>query len=287
MKNRESDERERLSFTEITTYTELKRNLHSKANSLQHTLHNNNRYLCHYTNIEAAVKIIQDKMWYIGSPINMNDGLELSHADRSIWGKIFFASFMLEPNESIAMWSMYAQPWSNGVMIRIPVEKFKKLVKSNPIVHPADATTKNANTSKIISAANSSFHAVAYSNAESRYNGENEKLQCGGEVNDRLTGVLDSEELTGYIKDIAWSYENEYRLRVDINDNTEYEALSINLSEDFVESIEIVAGPRFEGELLSVIQRRISKTFNPERLGTSLFAQKLNWVYCDSCRITT
>lgn len=281
MTNREEEKLE--AFEKISTHSDLKQYLHKKAKRLQHTLNKETRYLCHYTNIEAAVKIIQHKTWYIGSPIKMNDGLELSHNDESKWRKIFFASFMLEPKESIAMWSMYAQPWTKGVMIRIPVEKFKNLIKNEPCIHPADIKSKEADMSKTISDAAISFHAVAYTNADSIGIGEKEILQCGGEHNDCLSGVLDADILAGYVKDLAWSYENEYRLRVDVDSDMMYPAVSIGLSDDFIDSVEIVSGPRFKGDLQTAIQSQINKCFEENRIRRSLFDQKLMWVYCDSC----
>lgn len=270
-------------FSYITSCSELKHYLHGKANSLQNTSGGNARYLCHYTNLAAIISIIQRKSWYLGSPLNMNDGLELSYAARTIWERIFFGSFMLEPKESIAMWSMYAQPWSKGVIVRIPVVKMKKLVKSEPEIYCANKDTKETEWSKMIPDAKISFHAVAYTNADSISKAEEETLTCGGETNGRVAGILTSQDLIGYVKNSAWSYENEYRLRVDIPSDT-YEAVSVKLPDDFIDSLEIVSGPRFDGDLLTEIQSRISGLVSKERVRKSLFDQKLNWVYCDSCR---
>ena len=214
----------------------------------------------------------------------MNDGLELSHAESNTWKRIFFASFMLEPKESIAMWSMYAQPWSEGVMVRIPVEKMKELVKNKPEIYCANKDTKETEWRKMISDAEISFHAVAYTNADSRSKNEQETLICGGETNEHGMDVRISPDLIGYVKDSAWSYENEFRLRVDIHLDTHYEAVSVKLSDDFIDSLQIVSGPRFNGDLLTKIQSRISGIVSKAQVRKSLFDQKLNWVYCDSCK---
>ena len=99
--------------------------------------------LCQYTRLDAVVNIISDRSWYLGSPRNMNDGLELQ---QGLEGRddIFFSSFMAEQRESIAMWSMYAQPWEDGIMISIPVKTFKQWMKEIKKVYRADTRTKKA-----------------------------------------------------------------------------------------------------------------------------------------------
>ena len=84
---------------------------------------NKNSMLSQYTSLNTVISIISNRYWYLGSPHNMNDGLELQFGlDKR--NDIFFSSFMAEQKESIAMWSMYAQPWSDGIMISIPIKQF-------------------------------------------------------------------------------------------------------------------------------------------------------------------
>ena len=273
-----------LAFTKISKYDELQKNLVEKAKNLHEHKGDNILYLCHYTSLKAAVSIIKTKRWYLGSPLNMNDGLELAHAGKEVWKKIFFASFMYEPQESIAMWSMYAQPWNDGVMIRIPVEMFKKWYKDGKcVISTANPETKNTNLDDISNYSRLSFHAVAYTNAESKRPNEEEELLCGGQKNFILKKVISTPKLVGYIKDSAWSYENEYRLRVDIDDSISCSGLFLSIPDEIVNAIEITTGPRFKGNLYSEIKKEITKVFNEGRINNSIFKGKLNWVYCDSC----
>ncbi len=270
-------------FSKVSTYLDLQKYLQDKATGLKNTENGAQRYLCHYTSLKAAVGIIKSGKWYIGSPIEMNDGLELSHADRDVWEKIFFASFMLEPKESIAMWSMYAQPWPDGVMIRIPVEVFKEWMKSSPQMSSADSSTKQANPDNITDLAHLRFHAVAYTNAESKNKGEIEELICGGQINNTLHNSIQSKELVGYIKDCAWSYENEYRMRIDMNSFSAYRGIALSVPEKVINAMEITAGPRFEDDLYFRIEEEVAIAVSSDRLKNSIFRNKLNWVYCDSC----
>ena len=100
------------------------------------------KYVCHYTKISAISAIMKDKKWYIGSPQAMNDGLELIHLEDAHADNLFFASFCLDDTENIGMWSMYAQPWEDGVLLRIPVEKFKLWIKSGCKIYDADKKQK-------------------------------------------------------------------------------------------------------------------------------------------------
>ncbi len=284
MKSMDKKDKQMKAFEEVSSYEELRRHLIDRANKLNNT-HNGGvtRYICHYTNLDAAIAIIKNQRWYIGSPTRMNDGLELSHASTKDWNKTFFASFMLEPKESIAMWSMYAQPWLDGVMLRIPVERFKSWIKAPLSISSADPDTKAANGDDIASTVEVSFHAVAYTNAESKDSAETEHLYCGRDKNTNLNNILSSSELIGYVKDSAWSYENEYRLRVDDKSGAAYKAVSISIPDDIIDSFEIVAGPRFSGDLLTRIQTKIAGNFDGKQARQSIFTGKLNWVYCDDC----
>lgn len=276
-----------IAFENVATHEELKKYLIDKASNLQNTRSEVPRYFCHYTKLGAAVSIIQGKKWYIGSPLRMNDGLELSHAGKDTWKKIFFACFMLEPKESIAMWSMYAQPWTDGVMIRIPVEKYKEWIKSDTLsVYAADASTKKPTQRTVTDDVERVFHAVAYTDAEISSHSEKEQLLCGLEYNTKIKDALISGELVGYIKNMAWAYENEYRLQINYKGEDIPEAVAISIPESVVDSIEIVAGPRFSGNLLDRVEKEIGIALTNERVHSSIYQGKLNWVFCDDCERT-
>ena len=67
----------------------------------------NIKKLYHYTTLDVAIKIINDKQWHLRSPKNMNDLLELKSGSPERWKNKLFSSLMGEDKESIAMWSMY------------------------------------------------------------------------------------------------------------------------------------------------------------------------------------
>ncbi len=54
-----------------------------------------------------------------------------------------FACFIAQSDESMAMWSMYAQPWDEGVMISFPVDTFKEMCQNTHSLIAANYNTKS------------------------------------------------------------------------------------------------------------------------------------------------
>lgn len=234
--------------------------------------------LCQYTSLKAVINIISNGYWYLGSPKNMNDGLELQRG-LNTRDDIFFSSFMAEQKESIAMWSMYAQPWEDGVMISIPAKEFKRWIKDIKKVYSADPKTKNPdkNTFVYTDKAKIFVARVAYTNQGKH--GEIENITCGRAQNDILKSIYDSS-LIGYIKDDAWSYEQEVRLRVDLGTDIHYTGVAIDVPDYVIDSMVITKGPRFNGDLMERLKTEINRVIRTE---SSLFFDKLKYTPCDGC----
>lgn len=268
-------------FEDVSNGNELIAFLKTNANQMKNTTSESEKaYVYHYTTIKAVKSILKSKQWYLNSPSNMNDGLELSYLDKMNVKNLFFSSFLTEDKESIAMWSMYSQPWEEGVLIRIPIEMMKKWIKNNPSIYSADS--KTCQKIEIIKNANAVLHFVAYTNKDSISGNEQKTLQVGGKTNTKYSDTFEYEDLAGYVKDTAWAYEKEVRLRVEVSDNQTYDAITIDIPQDILNSFEFVTGPRFEGDLLTHLGE-IDPDFDDKRTTPSLFTGRLNWVYCDSC----
>ena len=65
-------------------------------------------------------------------------------------------------------------------------------------ISTADPETKRANSDGISIATKLSFHAVAYTNAESKESADEEVLSCGNQENVILRDVITAPELVGY-----------------------------------------------------------------------------------------
>lgn len=92
--------------------------------------------------------------------------------------------------------------------------------------------------------------------------------------NDNFFGILQRSELTGYIKDEAWSYEKEMRIKCQIdNIGGDIKKISIPIPEYIIDDIVITAGPLFKGNLQEKLREEISRTIECK---TSKFHKKLN-----------
>ncbi len=236
-------------------------------------------YICHYTNANALNAIIRARKWYVGNPFHMNDGLEYDQKNREAWKNIFFVSLVdsgLE-EENIGMWSMYGQPWEDGVCILIPRDRFtywiESINKGKCLVHKADPATK-----KEILDGKDPSSIVAFSSRVAYYDSEALKLKCGRQENiaifEYYKDIARLPACTGYIKDIAWEYEKELRLRIELSGDHDWEGLLVDIPDEVLGSLIVKTSPRYAGKELEVPGDRVKK---------SKFQGKLDWVYCDSC----
>lgn len=260
-------------FSEITDSIELVRYLTSKTKISKLS----EEYVSHYTNYEVAKKILTGKTMQLGNPANMNDGLEFS-SPKMDCSKIYFASFSIENSENIGMWSMYGQPWEDGIKISIPKNLFVTWTDKIKQVFHVDANTYDTIINSFLTEDEfkPSISRVAY--VEWDNDGNIAQIRCGESAkNDKIKNI-DSQMLAGLIKDAAWSYEKEIRLRVDVSSKILDKKVAIDIPEDIMKSIIVTTGPRF------------NKSISKEEFGevadvrTSIFAGKLNYVYCDRCK---
>ena len=276
----EQKKRKSLSFDTIDNLNDLKKYLDSGARL------NNSRFLYQYTTISALVNMLRSKTVHLSNAKYMNDQLEYQNGDSDIWGNLFFSCFMMEEDESIGMWSMYAQPWRDGVKISIPkvilrrwVDETKELIEiSQETKQPTGRTISDTNAFKIW------LSAVAYSN----YDGLNlkedaEVLRCGTQENTILKNVPHRPELTGYIKDMAWAYEKEIRVKTQFDNDVGFDRVAIKMPDYVIESMIITPSPLFEGDLVERIESEIRLQM---QTSTSKFVGKLKIrSACDSCSI--
>lgn len=270
-------------FSEINSPQNLIAYLSDSANRLENTKNKATQYVYHYTKLSNVVSIINGRFWWLNSPKSMNDGLEFQNiSEFEQRNAVFFASFMYDSSESIAMWSMYAQPWEDGVFIRIPVEVFKKGIRNTKTIYPVFCSEKQKPIleKSAIPYGQLSIVRVAYTNADSMQYKSEEILICGKAENKLLKNTPHLPDLVGYVKDLAWEYEREVRVLATVDKSTKCDRLAIELPDDLIDSIEIVAGPRFSGNLPERIIKEVQRLFTTKR---SLFSDKLNWIPCDSC----
>lgn len=267
-------------FEQLTSSTELIEYLDQKARL------NSSQYVYQYTTISSLVSMFRSHTLHLGNAKYMNDQLEYQNGSYRAWKNLFFSCFMLEDKESIGMWSMYAQPWQEGVKIAISKDALRQMVSETTEIIELSQDTKQP-TGRTINT-NNGFRlwisAVAYSN----YDGidlkkENEQLNWGKQSNDKIHGAPHKPELTGYIKDMAWSYEKEIRIKAQFDNWMNFERVAIELPEYVVDSMIITPSPLFEGDFKKRLEDEISRQIKTEK---SIFAEKLKIkTACDRCSI--
>lgn len=215
--------------------------------------------------------------------------LEYQHGDSERWKRIYFASFMMDSKESIGMWSMYAQPWETGVKIAFPISAVKKWVKDTDFLfalkRDADGNFDIVNQFKISDIlAALKLSAVAYSNADSlETSDQDECLSWSTSLNTLIKHPHRFSELTGYIKDKAWDYEKEIRLKAVMPPEYNFDRIAIKISQDLIDSMIITASPLFEGDLQAKIEDEIKLQIKTER---SIFSDRLHIkTICSSCNL--
>lgn len=235
----------------------------------------------HFTKLESIINIIQGGYWILKNPLDMNDMIEIDHWPKENQQKVYFISFMKEQKESIGMWSMYAQPWEQGVKVSITKKAIRAWIDSIDKIFYADPKTYFVDEKKYYDVSKRTkpyLAAVAYTNFEDKNADEEELLSCGEAHNTVLHNIYSNPELVGFIKNSAWDYEKEIRLRIDSDIN--YPALALKITEDLISGITITKGPRFTGDLENEIKKKIHRNIAIDK---SLFFRKIKDISCDHC----
>ena len=267
-------------FSDINTPAELIQYLDDSVRRLD-----NSTYLHHYTTLPRVVDIIGSRTWHLGSAAEMNDRMEYKNGDPKRWRTLFFSCFMCEDKESIGMWSMYAQPWEKGVKISIPKKAIRTwLKKTTELLEISTSDYKPTGRRIYIGNMSSSLRlsSVAYSNADSmQVSKEPEKLSWSNQSNTNIRNAVRIPELTGYIKDMAWSYEKEIRIKAEFVNQDNIQRVAIPLTDELIDSMIITASPLFDGDLMRELDRQIKIQLNTEK---SIFTGKLNILTpCKAC----
>lgn len=247
-------------------------------------------FLTTYKKLETVKKALDTKKWRLGSPRIMNDKKELTDFAGADWQKIYYACFVAESNESIAMWSLYGRPWADGVSVRIDSSTFLRWMQESNKTYWYNKETDryeeiNDSELKVV--------RVAYTNELTKGSVEKISLVCGTEKNTYIDDIFkDSdnyshEVFAGVIKDLAWAYEKEVRIRADLDVGIEADGIYIDIPNYVIENLVITAGPLFCGNLECRLEEYSRKVYD---IAYSCFSGLLHDMPCgeyselsDSC----
>lgn len=270
---RKKETKKCLPFGSITTSSELISYLDDCTARLR-----DRRYLYHYTTLSKLTEMLRGEncYWHLSNAKNMNDMIEYNNGDPVRWKNLFFASFMSETKESIGMWGVYSQPWEIGVKIALPIADVKKWIKEISEAYEVSKTTYDTykltgNKVTIKDGLKVWLSAVAYSNCLSHEDNEiEEKLSWSTQSNIIFSGATRIPELTGYIKDEAWDYEREIRLKAEFKNDMGFERIAILIPPALINKM--IISPLFKGSLTTEITREVHRQLQTDK---SMFTGKL------------
>jgi hypothetical protein len=166
---------------------------------------------------------------------------------------------MMEDEESIGMWNMYAQPWCKGVIIKVSSAELQKLIRETYSVFTLDESYKadeeihlNKDGYKL------KLSAVAYTNLDDTNSYRiNHKITWSNQKNLIYRTSYDTKEI-GYIKDSAWSYEKEVRMRLDVKTRDlkkSFSKVGIKLTDEFIHNgISIIISPFINDSRINTVK---------------------------------
>jgi hypothetical protein len=260
----------RFKFSQIETPEELVEYLDDVKSRLK-----NAKFLYHYTTLSNAISIFQSHSWHLFRAEDMNDLVEFNSGDKERWRNIFFASFMSDSKESIGMWSMYSQPWQEGVKISIPKNTMFQWIRNiDEIIEISKNNYQPTGRKiKVEQASQLRLSCVAYSNSSSLESaGSEELVTWSNQYNRNVKGTISTPCMTGYVKDKAWDYEKEVCMKAEFDNAERFKRVAVRVPDEVLNQMTITAGPLFEGDLIDKIENRIGGVHKVE---DSLFRGKL------------
>lgn len=234
----------------------------------------------HYTTIDGLLGMIENKLLRLSNGKNMNDIQETTKGKEEVWSRTYISSFSYGDNENIAMWSIYSIPWENGIRISIPGNILREWISEIETVYSLNENNEILNEIEI-----KSIHLtdVLYSTYDKKDKTEKIKLDSYKIINsnEKFNNSNPSLEgcVTGFIKNKAWEYENETRIRIETVNRTGIKKIALKIPDYVIDSFEITTSPWFINEL------KLDQVKNKFDVSQSIFKDLVKLkTLCDSCK---
>lgn len=250
-------------------------------------LHNN---YYHYTDISSVIGMVRSHKFHLSQGDRMNDRNEIQKGSWEEWQKIYISSFNFGTNENMGLWGLYSIPWQDGVRIEIPR---KAMLKWLNLLRSGEGSIYSVKWLDGIGYDYERFDAeysidladvVYIENDES----DPRKYQLKYDRDSiSIDYRIDRErQITGYIKNSVWKYENEVRIRLRLNEESYHvpKQIAIDFPDEVIESCTIRACPWFEGDIQQRIEEVIGE-FCFKGQGNSRFSRLVEMkTACSKCR---
>lgn len=204
-------------------------------------------YYYHYTTWNSLTKIFSNKTFVLtrGNSIEINDQHEaLMKGSMEEWKKIYVGCFSFGSSEIMAMWGLYCLPWQDAVRIAIPKAKMIKWVNSITQITTFDSIENIVYQENFDLSLNDIVYVSGKKGSDALRLTHNGKSITVSETYP-LYGIDTDPKMTGYIKNYAWQYEKEVRLRIRLSSAINAEKISVDIPHDVLRSIKVTTGPCF------------------------------------------
>lgn len=252
----------------------------------------NHKMYYHYTNLDSAINILRSGYWHLSLGDVMNDKHELTKGTEEKWKRTYISSFAYGSGENMAMWGLYGIPWEGAVRIGIPGRHMKNWINSIEKVYKVSPKSTGFNYTKEIKVS-PILTDVAYVSGKS--DEKNYKIANGRDIVKLPVGmsynsINNDTKITGFIKNAAWSYENEVRIKVSLNRPIEIKRVAVKISEEVLNSLELTTGPWSKNNFQEIISQELEKKnclINFSNYENSIFKDKVELrSICSFCKST-
>ena len=243
----------------------------------------------HYTNLDGLLGMIRSKHFWLSRMDQMNDKQEISKLSIKNWDNIFVFSLAYGLNENMAMWGLYGVPRDEAVRITFTTKS---------IIETVSSSTRFKSIEDYIELGN-----VELSLVDVLYIGASDENNCTHvlkrgtqdvrhlnifEVGD-LIDIQSGDTFAGMLKNAAWVYENEARIRAVIDNRyLDLKKIAIPYSDDLLSSIKITLGPGIKNKerIIEQLCAESEGLITEERISISEFDGLVHYrqlcEYCDN-----
>ena len=240
----------------------------------------NHTYYCHYSTLQKIDCILKNECIWLSRLDEFNDTTESDNVanDKNLFGLCFSALF----SENLPMWYLYGGITGTGARITFKKNSFWKWINSLEFV------LVNKFDNKVIQdviPVEKKYHDVIYASLEGQ---DKCRIKYNGCVNKNFLlqdYMVLKEKHKGFVKEIPWFYEKEFRILVRVDDaiaeqlnRKESEIkLAVRLREETFKTFDIMLGP--ESEIDDFSKYLGFTKFLRSKIQKSSFKVKMNLLY--------
>lgn len=248
-----------MEFDEIKTFDHLRLYLSDKGKG-----HQDYRQ---YTNLDSIFGMINSGYLWLSRGDEMNDKQELTKGNPAEWENIYVASFVFGKSENIAMWAIYGLLHDEAACISFPSKAFSKWIIGVKEIFDPIKNYEKIDTNIKIDLTDVAYIGGKRGQKDAQLKWYDKTINLDEIIlEDDFTKISNESLLTGYIKNYAWNYENEVRVRVKVDKRIECKKIAIKFPDDFFvpdsknEKIGITTGPWRDDIKYDVFMEKMKQT---------------------------